>query len=145
MKKNIFSFFLGFTLILGFTSSQCGMKSDDAPTQSRGLPLSSQWILESFYEQSIIEISKTTYVSISEDFKTYEGNGGCNTFSGLLKVDGNKINFKQGMITKIACDILPQEQLFLEKLSASDNYFIEGGELRLYKGKELLMVLESWR
>ncbi len=112
---------------------------------NNGIALHSQWILESFQDASYTSIAKSTYINIADDLKKFTGMGGCNSITGNLVVKKKTIQFKQIVSTKMACENLRQEYLFLKNLELADNYKIAGAQLFLYRGSDLLMTLESYR
>ena len=59
------------------------------------------------------------------------GRAGCNRYGGPVEVSGNEVRFGSLMATKMACDILDQEQKFLDALAATRNYKVENGRLVL--------------
>jgi heat shock protein HslJ len=119
--------------------------SEQAPNPAH-LPLSSQWILESFSsEEANKSISKSSYINIEENLKRFTGNGGCNNIGGEIITSTDKIKFDRVMSTKMFCENMAQENLFLENLSRTNKYKIVGGELFLFEGENLLMILESFR
>lgn len=115
--------------------------------EQKGLPLSSQWILESFENKNYKKaITKNTYLTISKNQTEVSGNGGCNTFGGKVRTSGNNISFSELMRTEMYCEeSQEQEDLFLKNLEETTHYKIISGELFLYKNQTLLMTLESWR
>ncbi|MDQ8012092.1 MAG: META domain-containing protein [Flavobacterium nitrogenifigens] len=71
------------------------------------------------------------------------GNASCNTYSGKLAVDGNKINFTQPMaVTKMMClDGLQGEQTYLSTLQKITSYDItdDGKTLNFISGDIAMM------
>lgn len=117
------------------------------PKGSNGLPLASQWILETIEHPDFKSkpISKTSFINISKEMSSFSGNGGCNSISGQLDVDNNQIKFSNIIGTEMACDHLIQEQIFLQYLEKSNKYIIQGGQMTLYENNTKLMTLESYR
>lgn len=65
------------------------------------------------------------------------GNTSCNSFSGKLSVDGNKIDFTQPMaLTKMMCENGQGEQVFMNTLEKANTYSItdNGKTLNLMSG-----------
>lgn len=75
--------------------------------------------------------------------KTFGGNGGCNRLSGNYSLDRNDINFANIVTTKMSCDDIEFENVFLNELSGVDRYEINGDELRLKHKRETVLVLRS--
>ena len=110
------------------------------------LSLASQWILESFSNAEYNKnISKSSYITIDKNLETISGNGGCNNIGGRIKVLNEQIKFENIFSTKMFCENMSQEDLFLENLSKANKYKIVGGELFIFEGENLLMTLESFR
>ena len=118
-----------------------------APKDSHGLPLASQWILETIEHPYFKSkpISKISFINISKEINNFSGNGGCNSISGQLKVDNNQIKFSNIIATEMACDHLTQEQIFIQYLEKSNKYVIQGGQITLFENNTKLMTLESYR
>lgn len=140
------------TTVTLFTGCACNTQSDSPTTkvetdviEHSGLPLATQWILESFNEKGFQKNTKSSYININDDLKTYTGNAGCNTIRGEIIVKDDNIKFDKGIMTEMACDNLKQEDLFVKNLNKASKYKIIGGELFLYEGDNLLMTLESFR
>lgn len=117
----------------------------DVHFKQSGLSLASQWVLESFNNKNFIISTKSSYITINNDLKIYEGDGGCNSVSGEVVVKDDTIKFGKATMTKMACDNLEQESLFIQSLNKATKYKIVGGELFLYEDDNLLMTLESFR
>lgn len=132
-------------IIVTLISCNSVMKKDDKKTENKSLPLNNQWILEHFNNPKFDVISKDSYITINEDLKSFSGKGGCNNINGSLAVNGNLIIFDKIRSTKMYCENMPQENLFLKNLRQANNYKIVGGELFLYQDQVLLMTLESFR
>lgn len=114
--------------------------------QKKGLPLNNQWIIEHFNSPKFEVLIKDSYITIPEDMKSFSGKGGCNNIGGELIVKENLIKFDKVFATRMHCmETMNQENLFIKNLNETNNYKIIGGELFLYKDKELLMTLESFR
>ncbi|WP_199250930.1 MULTISPECIES: META domain-containing protein [unclassified Flavobacterium] len=128
----------------GKVEIQITQKTVEGEQALSGLPLSSQWILESFNGDSKL-VTKNTYITLNKDLSAFSGNGGCNIINGSLKVLGNKIEFKKMISTKMFCDVMDQENKFTALLAIANTYKIIGGQLFLYQDDKLLMTLESYR
>ncbi|MFN2387073.1 MAG: META domain-containing protein [Thermoanaerobaculia bacterium] len=60
------------------------------------------------------------------------GNGGCNRFGGTYTLEGARMRFGALVSTKMFCEgVMEQEQAFLDALSATMGYRIEGDDLEL--------------
>jgi heat shock protein HslJ len=111
------------------------------------LPLASQWILESYYDGNawVSAGSKSAYITIARDLKSFTGTGGCNRLRGNLDVNANNVKFGQIISTKMACDKLQAETKFINVLESATSFEIKGAELFLYKDGQPIVSLESYR
>jgi heat shock protein HslJ len=129
--------------------AMCSCQNKQLAQQSKGLPLASQWIIAAFYEdgEAVYSESKSSYITIHSDLQTFDGNGACNRISGKMEADTEKhsIRFFDIVSTKMACPHIAQETKFINMLHSATSYQIDGGEMTLYKGKQKLLQLESYR
>lgn len=74
------------------------------------------------------------------------GNNSCNSYSGMLKVDGNKISFKDSKMaaTMMACSG-QGEQVFMSTLEKIDSYSVseDGKTLNFIMGDIAMMRFEK--
>lgn len=84
--------------------------------------------------------NKKPQIVFNSQDKRVSGNTGCNSFSGPLVVDGNKINFDQPMaLTKMACPG-EGEMVFLETLKKVNTWSVsDGNTLNLIMGDVAVM------
>ncbi len=115
------------------------------PVKHGNLPLAGLWIIESFNDKNMQNITKNSQIVIDEDLKRFGGKASCNSIGGELQVSGNAIKFVNVFSTKMMCEEMAQEQLFLQNLNLANTYKIVGAELFLYKNQQLLMTLECFR
>lgn len=121
--------------ILVLAVAACG---DDA-----GDPSGRTWLLT---EMDGSPALAGTQVTISFGDGSVTGSGGCNTFTGSATWDGGDFALGEDTVaTKIACDgpIMDQEQAFLAMLAAADGYEVDGDELRLLEGGEVIARFTS--
>ena len=112
-----------------------------------GLSITNQWIISSFDEKedTLFSVSKSSFINIDEKKQKFEGNGACNTISGNVIILKNTIKFKNITVTKKVCENSAQEKKFIATLKMATHFKIVSCELFLYKGKKLIMTLESCR
>ena len=70
------------------------------------------------------------------------GNASCNSYSGKLNVDGNKISFKDPMaMTKMMCMDIQGEEVYMSTLQKIDSYSIseDGKTLNFIMGDTAMM------
>jgi len=115
--------------------------------------LAEEYVLSKYYPDTILEdkywklielqgrkigkMLKTPYIIILNE--KVKGNGGCNTFSGSVKItQPNKIFFQDLISTKMACvdqDGNRTESLFFDALNKADQFIIRNDTLTLTKGR----------
>jgi len=73
------------------------------------------------------------------------GNSGCNNFSGEVILNAANGSFSAGNLasTKKMCDNMGVETNFLQMLSQTNKYVVNGTTLELYKDNLLLMKLNK--
>jgi heat shock protein HslJ len=72
------------------------------------------------------------------------GHGGCNSFSGKVKVMGDEIHFGPIASTRIACPEMQTENQFFEILSKPKlNFQFDSNSLRLLEGGKEVMTLKN--
>jgi heat shock protein HslJ len=87
--------------------------------------------------------------TISFDLKEIRvsGNNSCNSYTGKLNTEGNKINFKDPMaVTKMMCmDGMQGETTYMETLQKIDTYTIseDGKVLNFMMGEVMMMRFEK--
>lgn len=79
---------------------------------------------------------------------TFEGDTGCNRFSGTFHLDGNRILLDSEQVTEAPCpseDATAQEQAFLAALEGLPTYAIDTGtgHLRLTTDRGNILVFEA--
>lgn len=95
--------------------------------------LNTAWVLDS----NNVATKKPTMVLEHENIS---GNGGCNNYTGYLKVDTKTRAFSASKLasTRMACKGT-NEASFLKMLEQANNYKIKGNQLHLYKDNLLLL------
>ncbi|MET0461786.1 MAG: META domain-containing protein [Chitinophagaceae bacterium] len=136
MKNVILSIiFLSF---MACNSSKKTVKDGD-PSQLNGT-----WILNYISGPRIafdgLYPNKKPQLIFTVEDKRLSGNTGCNSFSGPLVVDGNKISFDQPLaLTKMFCPG-EGETVFLETLKKVNTYSVsDGNTLNLIMGDIAIM------
>jgi heat shock protein HslJ len=69
------------------------------------------------------------------------GNGGCNGFSGRYELKANSIRISRLISTKMACEGIKYESIFMMALGDCDNYKVRNDTLLLNKGEFNLLKL----
>ena len=75
--------------------------------------------------------------------RKFRGNGGCNQINGNYSLDKKEIHFSEIIATKMSCDDINFENLFLNELARVDRYEVNGEELKLKRRQETLIILRS--
>ena len=121
--------------VLALAMAACGGDAGD--------PTGRTWLLT---EMNGSPALAGTQVTISFVDGSVTGSGGCNTYTGSATWDGGDFELGEDTVaTKIACDgaIMDQEQAFLAMLAAADGYEVDGDELRLLEGGEVIARFTS--
>jgi heat shock protein HslJ len=127
-----------------FLSFMACNSSKKAAKESDPSQLDGTWVLNYISGPRIafdgLYPNKKPQLIITVEDKRLSGNTGCNSFSGPLVVDGNKINFDQPFaLTKMFCPG-EGETVFLETLKKVNTYSISGeNTLNLIMGDIAIM------
>jgi len=90
------------------------------------------WELYSMGKYSPIAGSKIT---IQFENGQVSGNGGCNSYGGEYRVNGDKLELGMLMSTLMACAdpaMMEQETIFMQALGDAQGFEIVGGQLQMY-------------
>ena len=111
-------------------------------SQQKALPLEgTQWKLAK------MEAIPAKAIAAEEDFFTLEfnaadtmvaGRTNCNRFFGKYELKGQKLEFENLGMTRMACPEMQYEDAFVKLLDEVDGYEIKGEELKFYDDKKLL-------
>ena len=86
---------------------------------------------------------KKTIPTLSLNYNgNYKGHAGCNIFYGKYNSDEKNISFKSATSTSASCWVIDIEKIVFHCLYSIDNYAIDGKQLFLKKGNEILMVYD---
>lgn len=66
------------------------------------------------------------------------GRTNCNRFFGKYELEGQKLEFENLGMTRMACPEMQYEDAFVKMLDEVDGYEIKGEELKFYDDKKLL-------
>jgi heat shock protein HslJ len=91
------------------------------------------------------EGSKVVHFALSkkDGERRISGFAGCNTVVGTYKLDENSIAFTAASTRMFCADRMEIEQFFLQTLSATDSYKLNGKILELYQGNVFLAKFEA--
>lgn len=129
MKKHILiCLFMGTMLMIGCKSYQSSSTTAD---------LSGTWNLKYITGPRIafdgLYPDKKPHIVFDLSENRISGNTSCNSFTGEVAIDGNKINIDKVAQTMMACEGIG-EQTFTKALSAITSYKVENNILSLYAG-----------
>lgn len=71
------------------------------------------------------------------------GNGGCNRYSGQYELDGNVIKIGTLVSTRMACDSLEGETMFLKMLEGNSKIVFDGDKLLFIKDDIVSLVFKK--
>lgn len=66
------------------------------------------------------------------------GRTNCNSFFGKYELEGQKLEFENLGMTRMACPEMQYEDAFVKMLDEVDRYEIKGEALKFYDGRKLL-------
>ena len=141
--KNIF--FIALTILLfsfGCKSAKNTEGGKKAQVQQKmTIDKTTKWILTSYNGQKPQEAGfkeRIPFLRIDKEKGSISGNSGCNSFSGSVEIDENKLKVGMLAATKAYCMGVPEHEFF-NFLNDADNYKIKGNKLQILKGDKVLM------
>ncbi len=125
-------------LLIAFIGFQCSPKlSPDAGWGNQ------RWVLVELkgvpVQQS--ESRRDAYISFEVADRRFSGNGGCNQINGNYTLDKNTIHFLDVISTKMSCNDIEFENVFISTLSSIDHYEVRGNDLLLKRKQVIMLVL----
>lgn len=134
-------FLVGMSLVLG-TGCQSSapvseeiLKPDSSLTETywKAVTLSGEAVL-------VKEGARETHLVLKQSDSQVKGFSGCNNFFGAYTVEQDSLRFGPLASTRMACPDLEQETLFLQALSKTTRFLIEGESLTFFneEGAEIL-------
>ncbi|HEU4453462.1 MAG TPA: META domain-containing protein [Longimicrobium sp.] len=112
------------------------------PVQAQDAPLAgTSWQLVELNGQPPVAGGPTLTLAFAADGERASGFGGCNQFGGPYTQSGASLRFGALLATQRACldpALNTQESTYLQALQSTNRYSIEGGQLVLYRGNEVL-------
>ena len=123
---------------IAFISLQCSPKL--SPDYNWG---NQRWVLVEMKKVPVqqSESRRDAYLNFDVGQKRFSGNGGCNQINGNYDLDKNEIHFSEIISTKMSCNDIEFENVFLSALSSINRYEIRGNDLVLKRKREELLVL----
>ena len=136
MKKIIGVFLLLLIVLPGQLA--CSSSTDDTKLEDV------VWTLVSYGEtgnlKTVIEGREATAEFVSAE-GTVKGSTGCNHYSGGYEMTGDRLTIPENIAaTEMYCEgVMDQEQAYLSLLPAAESYEINGNELRINCGNQVLI------
>jgi hypothetical protein len=86
------------------------------------------------------ETLPTTQITALFQDDQVSGSSGCNNYSGVYQIDGNAISITINMLAQLACEdgVMAQETGYLQILESSNSYQVQGNQLVLSGGAQML-------
>ncbi len=137
MKVKMLAIILLLSSIIGLVACGSGASIEDTI-----------WELESYGEtgnlQTVIQDTEITIEFVSAEGK-FQGSAGCNSYFGSYEVEGGQLSIP-GPIgsTEMYCmepeGIMDQEQEYLATLQLAESYEMDGNELQINCGSQVLIL-----
>ncbi len=132
--KGLLILFTGILLLFSFACSHSKKSANKDTVQDSSKLQSTYWKLYSLMGETISSDSirnREPHIVFDKNGRA-SGNAGCNQFTGSYQVSGkSQIAFGPMISTKMYCDDIKYESLFLDLLSKADNFLITGDTLSL--------------
>lgn len=127
-------------LILGVAISNCSPRLSPDATWGR-----QQWAVVEMKGVPVQQSGgrRDAHIVFEVAEKRFRGNGGCNQINGTYNLEKREIRFTDVAATKMSCDDIAFENVFLNELGKVDRYEVNNNELRLKRKQETLIVLRS--
>ena len=113
-----------------------------AQAQSGSSPLAgTSWRLVELNGQPVVSGGDTITLAFAADEPRVSGYGGCNQFSGPYTQNGASLRIGPLLATRRACleeGLNTQETAYFQALESTTRYSIEGGQLVLYRGGQVV-------
>ena len=104
--------------------------------------LTGRWELETLQGNSIHQengLRETPFFNIRPFDKSFDGNAGCNSISGTLAIEGERLFFSNIRTTRMACPS-PLEEKLVQALGRVSRYTINRNQLILYQEDQQLAI-----
>lgn len=114
------------------------------PAQAQGgnVPLAgTSWTLVELNGQPLVPGGEPLTLNFAADEQRVSGYGGCNQFSGEYAQNGASLRMGPLLSTRRAClepALNTQETAYFQALESANRYSIEGGQLVLYQGNQVV-------
>lgn len=104
-----------------------------------------KWELSYFLgkEIPVNQFLKTPYLLFDVDPTKISGNSSCNSFNGLMVLNGNRLSFSNLAVTEMMCVHENMETKFLKVLPTITKYELIDDELHLFEKEVVLMKFKK--
>lgn len=129
-----------FILFIAIISADCSPKL--SPDHNWG---NQRWVLVELKGVPVQQSGgrRDAYLDFEVGFKKFAGNGGCNQINGNYSLSKNAISFHELVSTKMSCNDIEFENLFISTLGSVDHYEARGNDLLLKRRQEVVLVLRT--
>ncbi|HAY32891.1 MAG TPA: META domain-containing protein [Ignavibacteria bacterium] len=142
MKRSLY--FLPLLTVLIFTAGILNSQDMETsqPTEGTETFLNGYWEMTGLGFENILNASFSKgapFIEINIKEQTVSGSTGCNTFSGKVTSEGEKIKFENLLSTEMACQYSRDAEIF-NALTSCNNYFTDNNKLTLKNGATVTAV-----
>jgi len=132
---------LALLLLFTFILAACGTNNGESLLEDK------VWVLKSYGEpdnlRGVLQDTEITATFNSSERKV-TGSAGCNSYFGPYEVKGGNLSVPGSIAaTEMAClepeGVMAQENMYLRTLQSAESYKIQGNELRIDCGDEILV------
>lgn len=129
-----------FILFISFINADCSPKL--SPDHNWG---NQRWVLVELKGVPVQQSGgrRDAYLDFEVGLRKFAGNGGCNQINGNYSLDKNAISFHELISTKMSCNDIEFENLFISTLENIDRFETRGNDLLLKRRQEVLLVLRT--
>lgn len=126
--------------VLAVVTIQCSPKLAPDASWNRG-----RWVLVEMKGVPVQQSGsrRDAYIEFNTGQKLITGRGGCNNINGTYMVDKNSIHFRDVSATRMICNDMEFERVFLEQLANVNRYELKDNDLLLMKKKQVVLILRS--
>ncbi|MBK9330947.1 MAG: META domain-containing protein [Ignavibacteria bacterium] len=142
MKRSFYILTLLTIIIFAATVLKSQDMETSQPTEGTETFLNGYWEMTGLGFENILNASCSKgapYIEINIKEQIFSGSTGCNTFSGKVSSEGEKIMFGNILSTEMACQYMRDAEIF-EALTSCSYYFIDNNTLTLKNGDAVTAV-----
>lgn len=131
-------------LVLTLITISCNSKKEASAMSNQNI--NRVWMLVSFKNYTKEDLmQKNAYLDLTNPERA-AAKMGCNNLSFAIKVEKDKIQFSQGIATKMYCQDMNLENDFSKEIATITNFKVEGHKLILKasKGEKMEFIAQDW-